>query len=1025
MDMDDPWGSPWADELNNDDGLGIRSIDNVTDGIQVGKASEALRNNVNATWGTSDDGFGDWEEDTGKKKGGLGLDGAAEQWDTPNRGRELEVVKDDVGALSPGWGNSSPSPARAAPKLSPSLLAEPVAISREPSPDPWANAVHSGESATVEDKLISGATISNPEPFQEVVKEATDDDYEVESPEVFEAIVSQTEDSDETKFESVEFPFNETAQTATGEINKESEEAIGLGIDLEPKSDLSTEITEEENHESDDTVLPSTQVPEHESSRPSSSPSDISHHDEPLPDSPRTSLDEEPKRSRTTRAVSPDVQEPAKECDDPAKLEDELVTEDVKSEEETDRSMESNNEHAAVTKSEVGEDEEIEQSSNAEEPEVPEDDEELEQSSNAKEPDDDDFGDFGDFEEGFSDDGEEVTKNHNSIEQPISSELATPQDESSEISSPKRPTGPVDFSIDLTSVKTLFGEAKEDHNEGAEKIFIPDTIIADTFASTEERKMWYRVSRYGTMRKHNTGDDENYVRISWAPSQVKQETQKIVTRWMEEDRNDGHVGFGDTSKGGSLFGWNDPNAPPVPLATVLGSKRKSVKLEAKVAAKESVEVPSESSKELTPDQSGSKSRSPSKPRERSPTNSVDSGVNIKAPQPPPVAQFGWASSPAMQAASDSGITPPDTGSFMKTFTLPMNSSFGNMGQLSPALPSPVPKSPIEPPPSFAQAVKKPRPISMPPPSTNSSNGKPASLAFISNDEEEEEEEDDDGDDEWGEMVSSPIVTEAPKFPTRGLRHKKSMSLGDTLASPITLPNPQVAKLQSGFSLNPKAKLEQIPGPKSPITLQSPQLSGTIPSPISSNPSFADLWSAPATTPMPIQSTALPPPSPALSATAFSDRLPQPVLSSPLKTSFTDTWSQPPPTSTSVSAPPITSTWSQPSSPSIPPPSTSMQDPWASVDFSFFDAPTPAPAIATGPAPMLLSKQTTKPRPQSYPAPPKPKTVTFSTPSPKSTPSPPVPTYASHDSKTKFEMEQDEIVKRIVGGLPNLGYMLRR
>ncbi|KAF7880608.1 uncharacterized protein EAF02_007454 [Botrytis sinoallii] len=1001
MDMDDPWGSPWADELNNDDGLGVRSIDNVTDGNQVGKASEALRNNVNATWGTSDDGFGDWEEDTGKKKGGLGLDGAAEQWDTPNRGRELEVVKDDVGALSPGWGNTSPSPARAAPKLSPSLLEEPVAIAREPSPDPWANAVHSEESATVEDKPNSGATITNLDTFQEVVEEATDEDFEVESPEAFEAIVSQPEDSDETKFEPVELPFDETAETAIGGINTDNEETIGLGIDLEPKSDLCTEIIEEEHRESDDTVLPSTQVPEHESSRPSSSPSDISHHDELLPDSPRTSLDEEPKRSRTTRAVSPDVQEPAKEFDDPAKPENELVAEDAKSEEETDGSTEPDNEHAAVTESDAAEN-----------------DEEMEQSSNVEDPNDDDFGDFGDFEEGFSDDGEEVLENHNSIGQPISSELATPPNESSEIRLPKRPTGPVDFSIDLTSVKTLFGEAKEDHNEAAEKIFIPDTIIADTFASTEERKMWYRVSRYGTMRKYNTGDDENYVRISWAPSQVKQETQKIVARWMEEDRNNGHLSLDGTSKGGSLFGWNDLNAPPVPLATILGSKRKSVKLEAKVAAKESVEVPRESSKEVTQDQSGSKSRSPSKPRERSPTNSVDSGVNKKAPPPPPVAQFGWASSPAMQNAS--GITPPDTGSFMKTFTLPMNSSFGNFGQLSPALPSPAPKSPIEPPPSFAQAVKKPRPISMPPPSTNSSNGKPANLAFISNDSDDEEE-----DDEWGEMVSSPIVTEAPKFPTRVLRHKKSMSLGDTLANSITLPNPQVTKLQSGFGLNPKSRLEQIPGPKSPITLQYPQLSGTIPSPISSNPSFVDLWSSPATTPVPIQSTALPPPSPALSATAFSDRLSRPILSSPLNTTFTDTWSQPPPPSTSVSAPPITSTWSQPSSPSMPPPSTSAQDPWASVDFSFFDAPTPAPAIATGPAPILLSKQTTKPRPQSYPAPPKPKTVTFSTPSSKSTPSPPVPTYTSHDSKTKFEMEQDEIVKRIVGGLPNLGYMLRR
>ncbi|KAF7959923.1 hypothetical protein EAE96_001526 [Botrytis aclada] len=1006
MDMDDPWGSPWADELNNDDGLGSRSIDNVADGNQVGKASEALRNNVNATWGTSDDGFGDWEEDAGKKKGGLDLDGAAEQWDTPNRGRELEVVKDDVGALSPGWGNSSPSPARAAPKLSPSLLPEPVAIAREPSPDPWANAVLSEKSATVEDKPDSGATIEKFDTFQEAIEEATDEDSEVDSPEVFEAILPQPEDSDEPKFEPVELPFDETNQMAIGGIESVDEEAIGLGIELEPKSDLCTEIIEDKHHESDDTVLPSTQVPEHESSRPSSSPSDISHHDELLPDSPRTSLDEEPKRVRTTRPASPNIQEPAKELNCPAKTEDELVEEDVKLEEEIEGSTEPDNEHAAVTKPEVAEDDAVDESSNAEEP------------------DDDDFGDFGDFEEGFSDDGEEVVEDHNSIEQPISSEMATPQNESSEIRSVKRPTGPVDFSIDLTSVRTLFGEAKEDHDEAAEKIFIPDTIIADTFASTEERKMWYRVSRYGTMRKYNTGDDENYIRISWAPSQVKQETQKIVARWMEEDRNDGHVSIDGTSKCGSFFGWNDPNAPPVPLATVLGSKRKSVKLEAKVAAKESVDAPRESSKEVTRDQSRSKSRSPSKPRERSSINSVDSGVDIKAPPPPPVAQLGWASSPAMQTASGSGITPPDTGSFMKSFTLPMNSSFGSFGQLSPPLPSPAPKSPIEPPPSFAQAVKKPRPISMPPPSTNSSNGKPANLAFISNDLDGDDDEDDD--DEWGEMVSSPIVTEAPKFPTRSLRHKKSMSLGDPLANSITLPNPQVTKLQSGFGLIPKSRLDQISGPKSPITLQSPQLSSTIPSPISSNPSFVDLWSTPASTPVPIQSTVLPPSSPVPSATVFSDRSPQPILSSPLNTTFTDTWSQPPPPKiSSVSAPPITSTWSQPSSPSMPPPSTSMQDPWASVDFSFFDTPTPAPAIVTGTAPMFLSKQTTKPRPQSYPALPKPKTVTFSTPSPKPTSSPPAPTYANHDSKTKFEMDQNEIVKRIVGGLPDLGYMLRR
>ncbi|KAI9647383.1 hypothetical protein NHQ30_003768 [Ciborinia camelliae] len=983
--MDDPWGSPWADELKSDVGLAIRRIDDGADRLEVAKASEALRNSVTATWGTSDNGSGDWEEDTGEKKGGLGLDGAAEQWSTPSRGRELEVVKDDIGALSPGWDNLSTSPAREVPELSPSLLAIPAAIAREPSPDPWVNAVPSDECATVGDNTSLEATILNPEPTEE----ATVDN----SLDVFEVTVPQPESPGETTIEPKESALDQPVPEIIDGLDEASNEAIGLGIEVESENDLCAEGVEEEHHKSDDNILSSTQVPEHESSPPSSSLSDTSNHDEILPDSPRTSLDDEPKRSRIIRAVSPSVQELVENFDDVTEPEDELAVEDAKVEEETHGSIEPDDERAAITENNNPEDDEVEEESSAEEP------------------DDDDFGGFGDFEEGISDDSEELVENHDSMKSPNSSELATRREEPSEIRLPKQLSGPVDFSINLTAVKGLFGDTEEKNDEAVEKVFIPDTIITDTFSSAEERKMWYRVSRYGTMRKFNTGDDENYVRISWAQSQVKQDTQKIVARWMEEDRNGGHVNLDGTSKGGSLFGWNDPNAPPVPLATVLDSKRKTVKLKAKIAADKAVEVPRE---ELARHSSISESRSSSKPRKHSSTKSADSVTNVEATPQPSVAQFGWASTPTMQPTSGSDSFASQTDSFAKPFSLPMNSAFGHPGQSSPALRSPLPMSPIEPPPSFLQAVKKLRPISMPPPSTNSSNN-------MSTYSSSDDDDDDDDDDEWGEMVSSPVVTEAPKFPIPGLRHKKSMSLGTSFTNSIPVPNPRVTRLQSAFGHKSTSSLDNTLGnPKSLMISKSPLLSRTIiPSPISSNPSFVDLWSPPASTPVPIQSTAIPPPSPALSTTATTSTTFQSVSSLSSNTTFTDTWSQAPPNTSSALTPPLTSTWTQPSNPSIPPTSPSTSDPWASVDFSFFDAPAPAPK------PTSLSRQTTNSRPQSYPAPPKPKTVSFSTPPRKFTPAPLAPVHTSHNSKTKFETEQDEIVKKIVGGLPDLRYMFRR
>lgn len=102
---------------------------------------------------------------------------------------------------------------------------------------------------------------------------------------------------------------------------------------------------------------------------------------------------------------------------------------------------------------------------------------------------------------------------------------------------------------------------------------VPDVIIDDTFASISERKAWYRLSRFGSMRKHNLGDDEGYVRVTWTKSEVRDKTIRIVRRWMEEDSIAGRVVLGRRTGavGATMFGW-DSSAPQVDVKELLGKK---------------------------------------------------------------------------------------------------------------------------------------------------------------------------------------------------------------------------------------------------------------------------------------------------------------------------------------------------------------------------------------------------------------------------------------------------------------------
>ncbi|PTB69611.1 hypothetical protein BBK36DRAFT_1165863 [Trichoderma citrinoviride] len=124
------------------------------------------------------------------------------------------------------------------------------------------------------------------------------------------------------------------------------------------------------------------------------------------------------------------------------------------------------------------------------------------------------------------------------------------------------------FPIDLTLLDDLFPDTPPITTEPE---LVPDVIIDDTFASGSERRAWYLISRFGSMRKHDMGDDDNYVRVGWAGSQIREQTTQTVRRWMEEDSITGRVVLGRRlgGSGAAMFNWNS-SAPPVEIGEFLG-----------------------------------------------------------------------------------------------------------------------------------------------------------------------------------------------------------------------------------------------------------------------------------------------------------------------------------------------------------------------------------------------------------------------------------------------------------------------
>ncbi|RDW95077.1 hypothetical protein BP5796_00840 [Coleophoma crateriformis] len=555
MDMDDPWGSsPWADETDNEVPPIPKSDLEVKQTAPIRAPPLEEQAGLNSPWDDDDDGFGEWADvaDLPAISSSQPKDNkaAGDTWGYSTSGASSAAP--GLNGVLPSWGDA-PEIQSDTPET---LLSPSVDIARQSSPDPWATVIPSSEQdiqpvGQTEDLLAGDLDVSRvnasdvkdvqndqncyeaisiePEPtasdctvIAELGKQATAE-TEPDERDLSHVFVGQNSPA---KSEREAYPEPSLGHVklnvVSGILPKES--SLEPGPLQSPGLVLAKEAQESTTQENNSGF-----------SRPSSSPSNQSHHDEHAPmESARMSLDEDRGRPVMQRKVS--------KVQDLVQHFDEIIA----SQTADPPSIMRTPPKASLRELNPKEDSEDEA---------------------------DDFGDFGDFEEGFSDDneaGEDAFEGSpsNTINSP-----AQPQTPQNILQDPSiaRNSGPVNFDIDASVLNYLYPELPKDM--ASESIFIPDTVIHDTFKSVEERKAWHRISRFGTMRKHNTGDDENYRRVRWSKSQMRKNTLEIVARWMEEDRISGRVLLGGGNKSSSIFGWGDALRSPSPAPGSVTAQR--------------------------------------------------------------------------------------------------------------------------------------------------------------------------------------------------------------------------------------------------------------------------------------------------------------------------------------------------------------------------------------------------------------------------------------------------------------------
>lgn len=501
--------------------------------------------------------------------------------------------------------------------------------------------------------------------------------------------------------------------------------------------------------------------------------------------------------------------------------------------------------------------------------------------------------------------------------------------------------GEIKFEPNLEDVDKLFDVAKLDKEQPSFKDYSLDAIdgiIKDSFTLVSERKSWYRISRPGTIRKHDMGDDDNYRRVTWLGSKVREDVTKTVRRWMEEESYPGRpaIGGGSTIKGGGGFNWDSKaKAEPLSFDQIFG-KRKTVE-SPKPAASPFPRPLSLQPQSAAPGHSRNSSASVRSLPPRSP---------LSIPEPPSGPAFGWST-------GANGSSTPTSERPSQSVRQSLEASSLRSG------------------PSRATSIHEPESRNSlqlaPPPSALTLETSKVSRdpVMVINDNDEEEEE-------WGEMVASPAIETRPAsimFDSSFNGSLASLATQNAVSASIPDASPTLSVVSSKFGNGQNTVTENQ---TTPLTTS------------------ADIWDFSAFDSKPSAVT-IPPTTISKTEFNFDTPLQSPTLSIPSRTGS--------PAPFQVPKSPIISRPGSPSSSQLPKPPSFRTQHSSNSSLSLV-RPSPLHNVITSKA---ISLTPTSPVIQA----------------PKITTNP-----EEEEKDEEEDRKENEAVRLIVQGLPDLSYMLR-
>ena len=533
----------------------------------------------------------------------------------------------------------------------------------------------------------------------------------------------------------------------------------------------------------------------------------------------------------------------------------------------------------------------------------------------------------------------------------------------------------------------LFGDLFPSSGDTKEPEEAPD----DPIYSTSGRKAWYRLTRKQTMREFNSGNaDDNYIRVTWAGSQVRSEVNKTVARWAREDRLSG-TGPGARAS----FYWDTP-APPEPK-TARGHLRTKTT------------IPTPRAVEVVPARQSMPPVSTDAPAAfnwSSPTTTVDPWKQ-DSPGLPPIIP------PVALKHNAVEITQANE---LRAVSIDLTRDVGEThGQ-----------TPSETPVVATKAIPPPEPTT----TSSSPWGDITALDTNTSNEEQRTDVPAEDDDDWGEMISSPTVSTFPSAFSSSILATLDSTVSNSASPPKTPPTQDrsaeamhIVRLRSTISptsaiFGPKSfvPFHAEQGPIGPGLLKPAKRSVSA----TSEKSKVEIPSKPISEVIPqeeVKAHVLP----ARDALDTNEIAINEVKVEETGTNGTE--------NDDFSAFTSNTHEPEPARPSTPPSAPIARDEptidaWADADFSFFEsAPaTKAFASATRDPSDPFSVFETPPRPTSAASSAK----TFTRSPPRNVTPPPIqPLTGATNSAQRRKNDEEQVIKSILAGLPDLSYMLRR